>query len=322
MQGSVRYASGDCFRRFCSTWAFLAGVGDRAALTGLHSSMMASGLKGLRSARTWDGQPPGAQKVTRHSAHLDTAVIEPQVSVRRAFARVVCPLKSSLMGLLRTGHAVDDVEVAYEPTAWSAKPESDQPRAFSNHDSAFRSRCTASAIPVCDGTTPPATHDRACPPTRKGATVLASRFCGRTNSRGYASRDCIGAGRPPDGAFTPAGRLSCRGDPEADGAETYGSRCAEVCTRLATMSARRATPRAKPGLRENSVDAMAGISRTTTACRRQTALGRASDRLRGRSRRRCCGSPTLVSGVSQFLEHPWKTMERLVGTSARRGIPV
>lgn len=213
MRGSVRYASGDCFRGFCSTWASIAGVGDRAALTGLHPSTMAYGFKGLRSARTWDGQPPGAQKVTRHSTHLDTAVIRPQVSVRRAFARVVRQLKSSLMGLLRTSHAIDDVEVAYKPTAWSAEPESDQPRASSNHDNTFRPRCTASAIPVCDGTTPPATHDRACPPTRKGATVLASRFCGRTNSRGYASRDCIGAGRPPDGAFAPAGRLSRRAIP-------------------------------------------------------------------------------------------------------------
>lgn len=239
MRGSVRYASGDCFRGFCSTRASVAG--DRAAFTGLHPSTTAYGFKGLRSARTWGGQPPGAQKVTRHSTHLDTAVIEPQVSVRRPFARVVRQLKSSLMGLLRTSRAVEDVEVAYKPTAWSAKPESDQPRASRFHDNTFRSRCTASAIPVCDGTTPPATHDRACRPTRKGATVLASRFCGRTSSRGYASRDCIGAGRPKDGAFAPASRLSRRGDPEADGAETYGSRRAEVCSRLVTMSARRAT---------------------------------------------------------------------------------
>lgn len=66
-----------------------------------HPSTMGFGFKGLRSARNWDGQPPGARKVTRHS-------------------------------------------------------------------------------------------------------TLASRFCGRTNSRGYASRDCIGAGRPPDGARLPA----------------------------------------------------------------------------------------------------------------------
>ncbi|MBW8821598.1 MAG: ATP-binding protein, partial [Streptomyces sp.] len=74
-----------------------------------------------------------------------------------------------------------------------------------------------------------------------------------------------------------------------DGAETYCSRRGEVCSRLATLSARRATPRAKPGLRENS-----------TACCRQTALGCASDRLRGRSRRRCGGSATLLSRVSRF----------------------
>lgn len=89
MRGSVRYASGDCFLGYCSTWASIADVGDRAALTGLHPSTMACGFNGLRSARTWDGQPPGAQKVTRHST------------------------------------------------------------------------------PVGDGTTPPAAHDRACPPTRK-----------------------------------------------------------------------------------------------------------------------------------------------------------
>jgi hypothetical protein len=155
MRGSVRYASGDCLLGYCSTWESIAGVGDRAALTGLHPSTMAYGFKGLRSARTWGGQSPGVQKVTRHSTHLDTAVIEPQVSVRRAFARVVRRLKNSLMGLLRTSHAVDDVEVAYKPTAWSAEPESDQPRASSNHDNTFRSRCTASAIPVCcDGRTP------------------------------------------------------------------------------------------------------------------------------------------------------------------------
>lgn len=161
-----------------------------------------------------------------------------------------------------------------------------------NHDNTLRSRCTASA-----------THDRACPPTRKGATAFASRFCGRTNSRGYASRDCIGAGRPPDGTFAPAGRLSRRGDPEADGAETHGSRRAEVCNCLATMSARRATPRAKPGLRENSVDAMAGIPGLAPA-------GAAAV------------LPRYYLGYLNSLEHPWKTMERLVGTGARRGIPV
>lgn len=101
-------------------------------------------------------------------------------------------------------------------------PAPDQPcRRGRRSGSAFRSRCTASAIPVCDGTTPPATHDRACPPTRKGSTVLASRFCGRTNSRGYASRDCIGAGRLPDGGV-------CARRPVVPPWRSRGRRCGDV----------------------------------------------------------------------------------------------
>lgn len=70
------------------------------------------------------------------------------------------------------------------------------------------------------------------------------------------------------------------------------------------------------------MDAMAGISRTTTGV---------ADRLRSdvpltgfeaAPSGAAAVLPRYYLGYLNSLEHPWKTMERLVGTSARRGIPV
>ncbi|GCD97835.1 hypothetical protein EHYA_05532 [Embleya hyalina] len=129
--------------------------------------------KGPRGARTWDGQPPAARKVTRHSTHLDAAVTKPHVSVRRAFARS---------------------RAASRGRSTSAKPSTTQKRRTSRPHGARNPSPTSherrattaapSAIPARDGTTPPAPPDRACPPPRKGPRVLASRFCGRPDSRG------------------------------------------------------------------------------------------------------------------------------------------
>jgi hypothetical protein len=62
------------------------------------------------------------------------------------------------------------------------------------------------------------------------------------------------------------------------------------------------------------MDAMAGIPRTATAF---WVLRAGSIPLPALPRY----PHASVQGISRFLEHPWKMMEGLVATSARRGIP-
>lgn len=94
-----------------------------------------SSIKVVSGAWTWGGQPPGAQRIAQHPAYLDTPVLEPQIGAGCAFARVVGSLKSCLAGVLRIGCAIDHIEVAYQPTARRAEPESYQPRAIGDHES-------------------------------------------------------------------------------------------------------------------------------------------------------------------------------------------
>lgn len=94
-----------------------------------------SSIKVVSGAWTWDGQPPGAQRIAQQPAYLDTPVLEPQIGSGCAFARVVGSLKGCLAGVLRIGCAIDHIEVAYQPTARRAEPESYQPRAIGDHES-------------------------------------------------------------------------------------------------------------------------------------------------------------------------------------------
>ncbi|MFI6937592.1 hypothetical protein [Streptomyces sp. NPDC050287] len=72
---------------------------------------------GSRRARTRGGQPTDAQRVAYHPPYLDAPVDELEIVPGRAFNWGGALLKSRLPGALRTGYAVDDVEMAYEPTA-------------------------------------------------------------------------------------------------------------------------------------------------------------------------------------------------------------
>lgn len=141
-----------------------------------------SGIKVVSGVCTWDGQSPGTHRIAEHPAYLDTPVLEPQIGASCALARVVGFLKSCHAGVLRIGCAIDHIEVAYQPTARRAEPESHQPRAIGDHESDLScQRCAASVVPCAE-----ARHRRrrSCLPRRPGggATVRASRFCIRSHS--------------------------------------------------------------------------------------------------------------------------------------------
>ncbi|ADI10754.1 hypothetical protein SBI_07634 [Streptomyces bingchenggensis BCW-1] len=70
-----------------------------------------------RRTRTRGGQPPDAQRVAYHPSYLDAPVDGPETVPGRAFTWGGTLLKSLLSGLLKIGYAVDDIELAYEPTA-------------------------------------------------------------------------------------------------------------------------------------------------------------------------------------------------------------
>lgn len=120
----------------------------------------------VSGAWTWDGQPPGAQRIAQHPAYLDTPVLEPQIGAGRAFARVVGSLKSCFAGVLRVGRVIDHIEVAYQPTARRAEPESYQPRAIGDHESDLSLPGCAATVTPCAEATPPSAPVVPAPPTR------------------------------------------------------------------------------------------------------------------------------------------------------------